>query len=175
MRRLFNFFSAIDKVFAATIRGLLIFIILAMVAFVAVQIVLRNIFDSGIPWAEVAARHSVLWVGFLGAMLATRSRQHISIDVLVKTIPRKARNSVRIGIDLMACIISALLAKAAFNFVVDERAMGSMLFMDVPAWWAQVVIPFGFAMIAIEYAIGIGLDIYRIAKDSEHVAGKGRE
>ena len=175
MSRLINFFSMIDRAFAAVIRNLLILIILGMVVFVTLQVILRNFFDSGIPWAEVAARHAVMWIAFLGAMLATRSRQHIAIDVLMKLIPWKARNSVRIGLDALACVVSVLLAIAAFDFVIEEHAMGNELFVGVKSWMAQVIIPFGFAMIAVEYAIGIGLDIYRLTQDSSHIAGRGRE
>lgn len=159
------------------VKGLLIAILLSMVGFVVLQVILRNIFDSGISWADVASRHMVLWVAFLGAMLATRSRQHIAIDAITRSIPRRPRNAVRIALDGLACFISFLLAKAALAFVIEERAMGTELFIGIPTWVAQVVIPFGFAMISIEYAIGIGLDIYRIAQNggSKHEAGKGRE
>lgn len=176
MQRLLNFFSGVDRTFAAIVKALLITILLAMVAFVVLQVILRNIFDSGISWADVAARHMVLWITFLGAMLATRSRQHISIDALTRAIPKKARNSVRIVLDALACAISLFLAKAALAFVILEKAMGVELFIGIPTWIAECIIPFGFAMIAVEYAIGIGLDIYRIAREGPgHIAGRGRE
>jgi TRAP-type C4-dicarboxylate transport system permease small subunit len=142
---------------------------------VAGQVVLRNIFSSGISWADIASRHMVLWVAFLGAMLAARSRQHIAIDALTRLFPRKARNGIRIFLDLLAAYVSFVLAKAAFQFVLDERAMGTMLFDDIPIWIAQSIIPFGFAMISLEYLIGICLDVWRIYKDSSHIAGRGRQ
>lgn len=175
MKRILNFFSSVDRVFARIVESLLIAILLTMTSLVTLQVVLRNFFSSGIQWGDVAARHAVLWVAFLGAMLATRSRQHIAIDVLTRFIPRTPRNVVRIVLDAMACVVSVLLARAAFLFVLDERAMGTELFLGVPNWIAEAIIPFGFAMIAIEYAIGIGLDIYRIVTNVPgHVAGKGR-
>lgn len=174
MKALINFFIAIDKVFAWIVENLLIIILIGMTLLVATQVVLRNFFGSGITWADVTAKHCVLWVAFLGAMLATRSRQHIAIDVLTRFIPRKPRNVVRIGLDLLACIISFVLAKASLAFMFTERAMETELFIGMPTWIAQAVIPFGFAMISLEYAIGVGLDIYRIAKGSGYEAGKGR-
>jgi C4-dicarboxylate transporter, DctQ subunit len=176
LQKIINFFSGVDRVFAKFVKSLLIVILLSMVGFVVLQVVLRNVFYSGISWADVATRHMVLWVAFLGAMLATRSRQHISIDALTRMIPRKARNAVRIALDMLSCVVSIILAKAALAFVLEERAMGAELFIGIPTWVAQVIIPFGFAMIAIEYAIGVCLDIHRIVKDGDrHVAGKGRE
>ncbi|MFH1830917.1 MAG: TRAP transporter small permease [Pseudomonadota bacterium] len=175
MQKLLNFFKKIDLAFARCVQSLLIILIMAMMFLVAGQVILRNIFSSGIAWADVASRHMVLWAAFLGAMLATRSRQHIAIDALTRLFPRKSRNFIRIGLDLLACFVAFLLAKAAYAFVLDEKAMGTMLFANVPTWIAQIIIPFGFAMISLEYAIGVGLDIWRIYKDgSKHVAGKGR-
>jgi len=171
-----NFFVFIDRSFAKAVRALLIIILLSMVAFVVLQVILRNIFHSGISWADIASRHMVLWIAFLGAMLATRSRQHISIDALTRLLPHTPRNVLRIALDMLSCAVSVILANASFDFVLSEKAMGSELFAGVPTWMAQAVIPFGFCIIAIEYAIGIGLDIYRIRKyGDKHVAGRGRE
>ncbi len=177
MRRIVGFFVWIDRVFARVLEILLIALLLGMVGLVGGQVILRNFFSSGIAWADVASRHMVLWVTFLGAMLATRSRGHLAIDVLMRAIPRVARNSVRIALDALACGVTLLLTKASLDFVLQERLAGSVLFLDIPTWIFQVIIPFGFAMISLEYAIGIALDIYRIATNtsaSGHVAGRGR-
>ena len=176
MRRIINFFVFIDRAFAKLIQVWLIALIASMTLLVAGQVVLRNIFASGISWGDVAARHMVLWVAFLGAMLATRSRKHIAIDALTRLIPRRPRNAVRIALDALACIVAFLLARASLAFVIDERLMGTELIAGFPAWIAQTIIPFGFAMISLEYAIGIVLDIRRIAERGDaHIAGKGRE
>lgn len=176
MRRLISFFVWIDRVFAAAVDLLLVGFLVAMVGLVAAQVVLRNLFESGISWADVAARHMVLWVAFLGAMLATRGRSHVAIDVLTRFLPRVPRNAVRIGLDAFSCAAALLLARAALGFVLGERAAGAMLFEGMPVWIVQSIIPFGFAMIALEYAIGIGLDIWRIATAGTRgfEAGKGR-
>jgi TRAP-type C4-dicarboxylate transport system permease small subunit len=171
-----SFFTFIDRAFAKLIQIWLIMLIFSMTALVVGQVVLRNVFASGISWGDVAARHMVLWVAFLGAMLATRCRKHIAIDALTRLIPKRPRNAVRIALDSLACIVAFLLARASLAFVIDERLMGTELVAGFPAWIAQVIIPFGFAMISLEYAIGIVLDIIRIAERGDaHVAGKGRE
>ncbi|HPM41256.1 MAG TPA: TRAP transporter small permease [bacterium] len=176
MKRIINFLVWVDRLFAASVEALLIVFILGMVALVASQVVLRNFFDSGIDWADLAARNMVLWVAFLGAMLATRSRSHIAIDVLTRFMPRVPRNALRVVLDAFSCGISLLLAHAALAFVMDEKAGGALLFEGMPVWAAMCIIPFGFAMISLEYAIGIGLDIWRIFKSGSagFEAGRGR-
>ncbi|UCD10382.1 MAG: TRAP transporter small permease subunit, partial [Nitrospinaceae bacterium] len=52
------------------------------------QVILRNFFHGGILWADLFLRQGVLWVGFLGASLATREGRHISIEVLSHFFPQ---------------------------------------------------------------------------------------
>lgn len=174
---LLKFFKFMDLAFARVIEALVVVMLIAMMSLVAAQVILRNFFDSGIAWADVASRNMVLWVAFFGAMLATRNREHIAIDALMRVIPRIARNSVRIGIDALACFISFLLARASYFFVLSEWQSASELFPGMPAWIVQAIIPFGFAMISLEYAIGIGLDVWRIVMEGRlgYVAGRGRQ
>ena len=176
MHRLLALFKSIDLAFARIIEVLLMVIILAMVFLVASQVLFRNVFSSGITWADIISRHMVLWVAFLGAMLATRSREHIAIDAITRLFHWRTRNFIRIGLDVLASAVSFLLARASYFFVLSEREAGTILTSDIPTWIVQVIIPFGFAMISLEYAIGVGLDIWRIVKNgnSNYVAGKGR-
>ena len=58
----------------------LISALISMLGIAVLQIFLRNFFDSGFLWAESFLRILVLWVAMLGAMVATREKNHISID-----------------------------------------------------------------------------------------------
>jgi TRAP-type C4-dicarboxylate transport system permease small subunit len=51
--------------------ALLVLLLAAMVGLAATQIILRNLFDGAILWADPMLRVSVLWVGMIGAMVAT--------------------------------------------------------------------------------------------------------
>ncbi len=155
-----KFFTFLDKAFGVAIKGLLVAFLLTMVLLVAAQVILRDFFGSGISWSDVAARNMVLWIAFFGAILATRKRQHISIDIITRFIPRTPKNIVRIFIDIFACVVCFYLAKASVAFVQSEKAMGGL-------WIVQVIIPFGFAMVSLEYAVGAVLDILRIGKPVE--------
>ena len=157
-----NFFRLVDRVFAWIVEALLILILLAMVGVTFLQVILRNFFNTGIPWAEVSGRNAVLWITFLGAMFATRARQHLNIDAATRLLPRRPRNALRILLDAFAAVICLMLAKAGLIFVMEEHAMGEVLFLGISSWMIQVIIPFGFAMIALEYCIGVVLDVLRI-------------
>lgn len=157
-----RFFGVLDSAFKRVVQAVLAVVLLSMVGLVFLQVVMRDVFHSGITWADVVGRHMVLWIAFLGAMLATRSRQHISIDLLSRLISRRARNVLRFFLDIVACIVCIVLAKAAIVLVVDERAMQTVLFLDVPLWVVQLIIPIGFIAMSVEYALGVTLDVLRL-------------
>lgn len=175
-RSVLNFFNVIDRGFARIIELLLLVILFAMGGLTVLQVVLRDFFGSGVPNAEIVSRHMVLWIAFLGAMLGTRVRSHISIDVVTRALPRRPRNAVRIFLDSVAFVVALLLAQASYHFVMNEKALGEILVGNFPAWLAQAVIPFGFTVIAVEYAIGVVLDIRRIMSvGDKHTAGDWRK
>lgn len=159
--KIIDFFVAIDRIFAKIVTAILIVSLFTMVGLVFYQVLLRNIWNSGLAWGEIAARNLVIWIAFLGASLATRSRQHISVDFLTKILPKGPREALHFIFDGLACGISFLLAIAAFKFVLDERIMGTESFLNIPNWYIQIIIPFGFALISFQYAIGMVLDIRR--------------
>lgn len=162
MKLIINFFTFIDLAFAKIVEAILIASLLFLAGITFVQVILRNFFDSGIYWGDVGSRNIVMWIAFLGAMLATRERKHISIDAMIRFLPRRAREAVRVVLDIVAAAISILLANAAYNFVSAEYQAGTILFSWIKAWHVEAIIPFGFAMIGLEYIIGVALDIRRL-------------
>ena len=59
------------------------------------QIVLRNFFATGIDWADSLVRYLVVWVGFVGAAIATKEGKHITIDVLSRWITGSGSNAIQ--------------------------------------------------------------------------------
>ena len=134
--------------------GLLAFTLGSMVLLAGTQILLRNVFDSGIAWGDPTLRVMVLWVALLGAMVATRNGNHIRIDILTHILPGKYHHIAHRLTDLFAGIVCALLAWHGGRFVVFEWEDGSLLFGSVPAWICEIIIPVGFAVMALRFLLG---------------------
>lgn len=171
-----SLFERADRAFKYLVQGTLAVVLLGTIGLVFAQVLLRGFFNSGISWADVVGRHMVLWIAFLGAMLATRSRQHISIDLASRLVPRRARNALRFVLDIVACIVCVALTVAAVKFVISEREMETILFAGIPLWTITTIIPFGFFMISFEYAVGVVLDILRFIYNGQiaHLASERR-
>ena len=132
---------------------ILVSLVIFMVFLAFLQVILRNFFDLGIIWGDILLRHIVLWVGFIGASLATKSNKHINIDVFKRLHKGISQRIINLVINIVAAFVSAYLAFAAFRFVLDEKEFESIIFNNIPAWPFQTIIPIGFTLMSIRFII----------------------
>ena len=126
-----------------------------MVTLAFSQIVMRNFLSTGSIWLDPLLRVLVLWVGLLGALVATRQNKQISVDVLTRFLSPRLKTISDIITRTFAAIVSAIIAWNSSLFLIDEWNSGAMAFASVPAWLPESVIPFGFSIIALRYAIQV--------------------
>jgi TRAP-type C4-dicarboxylate transport system permease small subunit len=160
IEKLNSWIERAETVVLITVLGL-------MVVFAFLQVVLRNIFNEGILWGDILLRHLVLWVGFIGASLATREQKHINIDLFGRFLSDRGKNRIRFIINLFSVFICYLLADAGWTFVQDEKMMGTEIFTDTPAWYFQIIIPVGFFLMACRFlilAVENAIDVIRPQK-----------
>jgi TRAP-type C4-dicarboxylate transport system permease small subunit len=117
------------------------------------QIVFRNLFDAGIVWGDLLIRILVLWVGLSGAMVASRENRHISIDIITRYLPPRAKIAADAITALFAAAVCSIAAWYSFQFVKTEFEMGGRAFAQVPTWLCEAVIPIAFAVIGLRYLI----------------------
>lgn len=58
---------------------------------VFLNVVLRYAFSSGIPFSVEVSRLIFVWLIFLGSILALKEGAHLSVDMLVRSLPRGPR------------------------------------------------------------------------------------
>lgn len=140
--------------FLTRVEGyLLTFLLSVMVVLAFVQVALRNFLSSGIFWADPLLRQLVLWVGFLGAALATSEARHIRVGVLRKFLSARGRAAVDACTDLFAALICSLLLKASWVFLQSEMADQRTLFAGMPSWPVQTILPLGFGLLLLHFLI----------------------
>ncbi len=156
----FDKLAKIEEILLSTCLGLMVFMVLY-------QIILRNFFSSGIIGGDVFVRHMLLWVGFLGAGLATRKGVHIRIDIASKILNQKGLRIAQILTDIFSVIISSLLVYASYNFVkIGYEAADKLLFMNLPIWFMESIIPIGFLIMALRFASKGIENFQRLVKES---------
>ena len=117
------------------------------------QMISRNLFHQALVWGDILLRQLVLWTGFLGASLAVHQNKHISIDVFSNFLPPGSKNKIFTFTRIATAIISGFLAWAAWSFVQFEKESESILFLDLPVWFFQLILPYSFLIIAFRFIL----------------------
>jgi TRAP-type C4-dicarboxylate transport system permease small subunit len=125
----------------------------AMMGIAFLQIVLRNVFTTGLTWGELILRNLVLWIGFLGATLATREGKHINIDAISRSLPPFGRAVVETCVHLFSSLICGLFTYASLKFIRNEAEMGTMTLVSIPTWILEAVLPLTFGLMAFRFAL----------------------
>lgn len=131
--------------------ALLVVLLAAMIALATLQIVLRNVFDTGLVWSDELSRLLVLWLAMAAAIAASRDDRHIAIDVLSRFLSGRPLAAVRALVAAFTALICAVLAWQGARFVADARAFGDTLLGGVPAWLLQAILPVAFALMSYRY------------------------
>jgi len=145
--------------------GILALLLFCMILLATSQIFLRNVFDSGIIWADPLLRIMVLWLGMLGALAATRENRHITIDVLTRFLSETARYASKSFTCLFSAGISALLSYHCLRYVIDEYEAKTKVITDIPAWPLELILPFAFMLIALRFSIHFVINLKATMKN----------
>ena len=144
--RLYRFFLRFEE-------SLLVIILLCTIIFAVTQILLRNFLHAGIPWGDSLVRILVLWLGLIGAMIASRNHRHIKIDILSRHLSPAYQIGLRRFTDVVTSTVCFIVAWYAFVFVKIEYQDGMTAFENVPVWVTEIIIPYAFFTMAIRYLL----------------------
>jgi len=160
----------IDRVEGPLLVTLLSFMIL--IAFL--QIILRNVFATGLTWGDSLVRDLVLWVGFIGATLATREGKHINIDVLSRWFPSLGKPLIDFITQWASFIICAFLTIAALKFIKNESQMGTVSFLGIPSWIPGAILPATFGLMTLRFGLRSfrSLSVFMRASKRRHGGGE---
>lgn len=132
-------------------NGILMAALITMIFMAVMQIVLRNLFGIGLIWAESSLRVLVLWLALLGAMVATRDKGHINIDVATHYLPDRVLVYINALVSLFSAGICAVVFWYSLDLVRIEYEDQTIAFANVPTWLCQSIIPFAFLIMSLRF------------------------
>ncbi|MCP5463505.1 MAG: TRAP transporter small permease [Deltaproteobacteria bacterium] len=161
----FKILFSIDRGLVKIETFLLVLSLLTLLVFAFLQVVLRNFFDTGIHWADVFNRLLVLWIGFFAATVGAKENRHLSLEVLTKFLPERAKPIVSIFTSLFVIVVACMLAVASLDFYKDQMMYeaNDLLFEGVPKAYFSIIFPIGFGLISFRYFVKLLEEIYTFA------------
>lgn len=157
-----TFSRGLLRVLALAENAVLVTLLAALVILAGGQILLRQL-DVALTWADPLTRLLVLWIGVFGAVAASRENQHIAIDALSRFLPPRLQLAAGAIVGLFASGVCAVLAYEAARFVRFEYEGSTAALGGVPAWILALVLPLGFTLITVRYAVFCGTRVRALA------------
>jgi TRAP-type C4-dicarboxylate transport system permease small subunit len=159
--------AGLERLFVRIETGILVLTLSMMILLAFTQVVLRNVFGTGLLWSDTVVRHLVLWVGFTGAALAASDERHISIDALSKFLPTRVRSIAKIVTSLFAFLVCLVLTDASLSLFRDEMEFGGELVLGLPSWTGVMILPPGYLLIAFHFLVRVVQGILVMAGQGE--------
>jgi TRAP-type C4-dicarboxylate transport system permease small subunit len=141
-----------EKLFTvmAAIAALLLF---AMVVIITTDIVLRNVFVSGFPWANEVSEYALYLITMLTAPWLLRKGQHVRLDLVLNAIPTRFAWILEAIGDIVGFIVCVAMVRFGMIMALEAWNLGSITIkiLVFPEWWLLAPLPFSFLLLAIEF------------------------
>lgn len=146
--------ARLDKAGRFVENFFLVALLAAMMGLSVTQIVMREIFNTGVVWAGELLKLMVLWLAMIAAIAACRDNRHIRIDALSHVLPDVAMRYTRVLVDVFAATVCFVIAWHAWRYLQLEIEFEDTVLIDTPAWIAHAVIPASFAVTGYRFIVG---------------------
>lgn len=122
-------------------------------AFLPLVDTLGRPFDFAVPAGADYLRQLVLWLAFLGGLVATRERRHLALST-AELFPPRIKRVGRLVAAAVAAATVAILTYASVVLVLANREEGRTLMGGTPVWVLELVMPVSLALMALRFAWG---------------------
>lgn len=134
--------TALGRLSEVLLRGataLNVLILVAMIGVVLASVIARYVFNSGISWSEEFAIWGFTWLIFVGVALGVKTRQHVSVDLLLDASSPRARPALEWLRDALVAV--AILSLAFSGYELAQMVGGLSIAMQLPNALRYGIIP----------------------------------
>jgi TRAP-type C4-dicarboxylate transport system permease small subunit len=151
VNKLSNLFARLFDLFAA-IAALLL---LAMVAVVTADILMRNVFGIGFSWANEVTEYALYIITLLTAPWLLRRGQHVRIDMMLALVPPRVAWLCEAAADILGFAACIVLLWYGAAITLQSVRLGSLTIKNLvfPEWWLLWPLPLCFALLALEFVL----------------------
>ncbi len=113
------------------------------------EAIVRTVYPGGISGSTIWVQHLALWVAFLGAAIAARRGELLSLTAGAQLAGARSRAWIDIVVGGISVAVCLVLLYGSLVLVYVERDGGRTIGVGLPVWIAQAIMPVGFALIGV--------------------------
>jgi TRAP-type C4-dicarboxylate transport system permease small subunit len=149
--------------FVPILCGVLL-VVIVVVTFA--QIVLRNFFDSGLPWYDDVSQFSMSWLALFGSMWATQNHQHLDTGLKLHRKFNKKLYCLTEGLLALLIVGSAvLLAYQSTVFCLTSMSVSSIALPWLKMGYVFIALPLAMLFLCYYYLRSFFKNLVRIFKE----------
>ena len=152
--------EAISRVMDKTLSYVVALLLVAMSGIVFGNVVSRYFLNTTLGWYEEVSRFLLIWIVFLGAVIALVRGDHLGIDLLALALPPRACRVVVVLGDIVVLVALAIMFQGAWEMAIDSLQSGWVASsVPIPYGWVYMVGPVSAVLMFIQTLIKIAGDI----------------
>nr|WP_319248839.1 TRAP transporter small permease [uncultured Celeribacter sp.] len=151
----------IDRMVGEVLKPV-VFAGMAGLTFVITLQIVSRVFFTSVSWTEEVARFLLIWITFLGAVLAFQQGRHIAVELARDSLPAPLRWIVSVAATLVVIVFLATLAKIGWQY------MHMQSFQKSPS--LRLSMMYVYAVMPLSAAIMAGLSVIDLLRI---LAGQG--
>lgn len=134
----------------ATLAGLLL---LTMMVLIVSDIALRQLGSNASGHFFAITEYLLLLIPLLGGPWLVREKAHITVEVLLITLPTEVRNRLLTALCVLCVVTCGVLAWYGLQITIQSYAQADMDMrsFDMPRWMLLAFMPLSFFMMAVEF------------------------
>ena len=135
--------NALDRVLeriTAVVKWVMI-IMTCVIFFITTFTVFTRYLINYVPsWSEEIPRYLLVWITYLGAALAIKYKEHISLDVFFNLLPLKARQVGHLFLNGLIAIVAVIMVVYGIG-LVNHFGDDKMESIPLTNFWLYLVMP----------------------------------
>lgn len=124
------------------------------------NVVCRYFLDASLAWYEEVSRFLLIWIVFLGAVIAYIKGDHLGIDVIFMVLRPKYQRMVVLVADALVLMCLAIMFQGGWDMAIDSLESGWVASsVPIPYGWVYMVGPVSAALMFVQAVIKTSGDI----------------
>jgi len=144
----------IETAVGLAIKVVIGLLLVGMVVLVFMNVIYRYFLNSAIAWSEEISRFMMIWLSFLGAVIAFIHSEHLGLDLITKAVSPKVSRLMTVLADVLVLVALGMLVSGGYTLAYETMQSGWVSpATETPYGVVYMVVPFSAALLFLQAVI----------------------